>query len=368
LYAARVQYAKERALRVLQARVVAYRRELERQVCEVGFDFKKAKPEERTEPHHFSDAIKDLKSEGSISEHTVKIANTNYIFWASGKAASRVIAPVLRRKIAAVRVYEHVAHIPRNGWHAESIHHEALLSDGQWVSAGWKGGVPIKHLGRYVLEDNTGDIDLAAHHTATKVPLVAQVKNTREWFYPPDHVMWNLLGAAAQLRAVPVLIARRLPERTFAFMKSIGGFAFPSVKLILPPELENSRPIPRLPTVIAAATELGFHTDIDFITEPLPRHRQLWSGDLSATIEELRERFLEVRDEIEEIAFKEGLRGEHRTGRVSGLPRREITDAFVERVRERHRGEAIEQWRAEHPRPESPRPEFPEEDEDFEPF
>src|SRR4029077_10703854 len=58
LYAERVTYAKQRALRVLQARVVTYRRELERQVCEVGYDFRKAKDDERTEPHHFSEAIR----------------------------------------------------------------------------------------------------------------------------------------------------------------------------------------------------------------------------------------------------------------------------------------------------------------------
>lgn len=368
LYAERVTYAKQRALRVLQARVVTYRRELERQVCEVGYDFRKAKDDERTEPHHFSEAIRALKADGAIKEHVEKIANTNYVFWISGRATVRAIAPVLRRKIAAVTVYERITHIPSNGWHAEGLHHEGLVADGEWLSVGWKGGVPIRQLGRHVIEDDKLDVDLAAFHAATKVPIVVQVKNTREWFYPPDHAVWHLLGAAARLHAVPVLIARRLPERTFAFMKSIGGFAFPSLKLILPPELKDSRPIPRLPTVIDAATDLGFHSDTDFIDEPLPRHRLLWSGELASSIEDMHQRFLELRSEIERIAFDEGLRGEHSRGRVSGKTRREITDTFIFLVREQHRQQALDRWRAEHPRPEHPRPEFPEDDEGFDPF
>ncbi len=368
LYAERVLYAKQRALRVLQARVVTYRRELERQVCEVGYDFRKAKDGERTEPHHFSDAIKSLKAEGAIKEHVEKIANTNYVFWISGRAAARAIAPVLRRKLDAATVYERITHMPSNGWHAEGVHHKAILSDDAWLSVGWKGGVPIRQLGRYSIEDDKLDVDLAAFHAASKVPIVAQVKNTREWFYPPDHAVWHLLGAAARLHAVPVLIARRLPERTFAFMKSIGGFAFPSLKLILPPELKDSTPILDLPTMYEAATDLGFHSDIDFIHEPLPRHRLLWSGELASSIEEMHERFLELRTEIERIAFDEGLRGDHGRGRVSGKGRREITDTFILVVRERHREEALARWREDHPRPEHPRPEFPEEDEEFEPF
>jgi hypothetical protein len=43
------------------------------------------------------------------------------------------------------------------------------------------------------------------------IPFVAQVKNGREWLYPPEDTIWDLFGAAAQLRAVPILIARRLP-------------------------------------------------------------------------------------------------------------------------------------------------------------
>ncbi len=350
LYAARVAYAKSRALRVLQARVVTYRRELERQVCEVGYDFKKAKEEERAEPHHFSEAIKALKAEGSIREQVEKIANTNYVFWTSGRATARATVPVLRRKLAAASVYERITHLKSNGWHAESIHHEALVSNNGWLSVGWKPGVPIRQLGRYAIEDDKLDVDLAAFHADTKVPIVVQVKNTREWFYPPDHAVWHLLAAAARLHAVPVLIARRLPERTFAFMKSIGGFAFPSLKLILPPELKDNRPIPRQPTMYEAATDLGFHSDIDFIAQPLPRHRLLWSGDLTSAIEEMHDRFLELRKEIKRIAFDEALRGDHHVGRVSGKSRREITDTFIFLVRKQHRQEALARWREDHPR------------------
>lgn len=98
LHAARVKTAKRRVLRVLRARVVAYRRELERQVCEVGFNFATAEPADRPEPEHFSPAIEQLRASGEIGQRHVSIGAVKYVFWHSTDASSGTIEPVLERK------------------------------------------------------------------------------------------------------------------------------------------------------------------------------------------------------------------------------------------------------------------------------
>ena len=174
----------------------------------------------------------------------VTINKTPYPVWTFNAGDATSVERVLERKTAALAVFDAISRNPElSGWHAEDIHHQALTADDGWLSTGWVGGHKIKALGKKVL-NLPGDVDLAGFHQSTGIPFVAQVKNTREWYYPPYDAIWDLVGTAAQLEAVPVLIARRLPERTFGFMKSVGGFAFRSMKMIFKPGTDELTPIP----------------------------------------------------------------------------------------------------------------------------
>lgn len=153
LYERRVSYAKRRIMSVLRYWVLAYRRELERQVCEVGFDYANAPAHQRTEPHHFSEAITVLVDEGKIEPFSIQIGNKPFQFWANSAAGEAARKAVFERKERALRVFEAVAaQPPLLGWHAESIYHKALLAAEEvWSSVGWKGGVKQYTLGRYAL-------------------------------------------------------------------------------------------------------------------------------------------------------------------------------------------------------------------------
>jgi hypothetical protein len=119
--------------------------------------------------------------------------------------------------------------------------------------------------------------------------------------------------------------------------------------MILPPDLASSVPIPNHPSFADAVREFGFHTDIDYIDEPLRRHNELWTGALSGEMEAMHGRFLDLTDDIMRIAYEENLRSDRRqTGAVSGRHRRDITNAFEGSVRERHREEALEAYREAH--------------------
>lgn len=350
LHLRRVDHAKYKTLDILRRRVTCYRRELERQVCEVNFDFVKAAPEERVEPHHFSEAIKALVEAKQVDEHIVELGSTPYRFWSLAGRDDTTVQAVLARKVRAFTVFNKIEHTPElSGWHAEQVHHRALLAANQWVSVGWMVGHKIVTLGPHALtKEQPGDIDLAGHHRATGIPFAAQIKNGREWIYPPDDTMWDLLGSAAQLGAVPILIARRLPDWTFTFMKFVGGFAARSTKMIFPPGLDSLKPDADLPTVGESLRILGFHTDVDFIAEPLARHRAIWTGALSVDLAQMHDRFQSNVDAILRVAYGEGLaRDNVHLGKQTKRQRGEIVDEFISDLRGRYRRDAIERAQAE---------------------
>ena len=350
LHLRRVDHAKHKTLDILRRRVACYRRELERQVCEVNFDFVKAAPEERVEPHHFSEAIKALVDGGAVNEHPVKLGSTSFRFWSLAGVEGPTVEAILAKKVEAFKVFNKVEHTPAvAGYHAENVHHQALVAAAQWVSVGWKPGHKIVTLGGHALAQYLpGDIDLAGHHRVTGIPFVAQLKNGREWLYPPEDTIWDLFGAAAQLRAVPILIARRLPDWTFTVMKLVGGFAGRATKMILPPGVDESVPLPGLPTLAQALRALGFHTDVDFIDHPLARHRAIWTGALNDELADAHARFLSNVDQILKVAYGEGLaRDNVNNGKLTKRPRSEIVDAFIAELRERYRREGVARAQAE---------------------
>ena len=339
----RVGTARYRIIRVLQKRVVAYSRELERQVCEVGFNFATTPPNQRPEPVHYNEAMQQLTdpepdADGEQPEPEVirlpveVLPNTKVTFFTLAWGDREEKQEALDRKIAALRAYLRVEKIaPISGWHAEQVHHEAMIRSGDWFSVGWKGGDEIRRMHSRVL--SVGSVDLAALHHPTRVPVVAEVKNRREWFYEGNEVVWALLGAAAELEAVPVLITRRVPEPLFKFMKQIGGIAFPTTKLILPPDAEAMAEPGEL-TFGEATEELGFHSDIDYlpIDGALPRHRALWDRILPPQVEELHARFMRLQDDVIRIAMVEGLRSGRQRSK-SGRTRPALVRELLEKAR-----------------------------------
>src|SRR5205807_1696163 len=133
-----------------------------------------------------------------VREKRLYVGAVSYRFWHLSNAPADVVDKVLARKARAFEVYLRVLKTaPMIGWHAESIHHQALASTKQWLSVGWEGGRQIKTLGEYVLDSRLpGDVDLAGFHMASGIPFAAQVKNGREWFYAVHDATWDLLGAA----------------------------------------------------------------------------------------------------------------------------------------------------------------------------
>jgi hypothetical protein len=335
----RVSLARVRIGRVLERRRVAHFRELERQVCEVGYNFAKTPPRNRPEPVHFTTALRSLVAAGEIRLRNVDIDGQNARIYSRAADKEGAIDSALADKIAALRTFFRAERIPEvAGYHAESVHHHALTSCDDWFSVGWKAGAQITRL--HDRELSAGDVDLAGVHTPSGVRVVAQVKNGREWIYPANDVIWHLFGAAVELDAVPVLIARRLPVATFTLMKVLGGHAHRAVKMLFPPEARDST-YGKGPTLFEALTHLGFHTDADFVAAESPpaRHRALWQRHLPARIDEMSERFARWSDDIASLSFEEGLRDDRAIGTMSGESRHDLVQRFINHVLEAYRDE-----------------------------
>jgi hypothetical protein len=338
--------ARDRILAVLRARVVCYSRELERRVCEVGYDFRTTPINRIADPVHYTAAMTSLRRAKRVRPVDLQIDGHSYRFFHLESAAADAVRTALERKAQAVAAYMRIERQPPlSGHHAERIHHHALVASPAWFSAGWEPGKPITRLHDRVIDPaKPGDVDFAGIHLPSHIPVVVQVKNRREWVYAADEVVWQLFGAAAQLNAFPILVARRVPATTYRLMKLAGGFAFRTVKMILPAALQQDEQF------IAALQELGFLSDVDFIDAPLQRHRNFWSDLLPTHIEERWPRFQAVMDEVEGIAYAERLCSESvRHGRVSGLKRDAIVKGFQDRAYERIGQEALERWREDHP-------------------
>lgn len=332
----RVAYAELRILRVLDKRPICYSKELERQVYEVGFPFATTPPAERPEPAHYREAMKLLMGAGLVMPLREEVLpGIDAMFYARTTTVRDELAEALGVKLPFLRAYTRVQRMPSiAGWHAERVLHDALLASGAWNSVGYGHGEHIRTLhGKRV---TVGDVDLAAFERASGKPMVASVKNTREWFYETDEVIWELLGAAAELEAAPILLCRRFPETLPPFMRLIGGFAYRVVKTIYPLEaMELGEP--GEPTFVEALGALGFLSDALFIPAGEVRGHDLrfWSETLPGRIEDMHDRFTSLALEVRAIAIDEGLRAKRSAGLRTGRSRRDIVDEWMADLRER---------------------------------
>jgi hypothetical protein len=339
-----VAAAEVRIMRVLEKRGVCYSKELERQVCEVGFNFAVTPAAERPEPVHYGEAIGLLRA-AHIVHLPAEVLDQAATFYARADLPPGERAKALAQKIRHVTAYQRVERIPDiAGYHAETILHGALVASEAWRSVGHQPGRHIVTLHDRTLAEREGDADIAAFDLAGGHPMVASVKNTREWYYETADVVWELLGVAAKLRAVPILLCRRYPETLPRLMRLVGGFAYRTVKMVYPPEAATMPGRRGEPSFMEALEALGFHTDALFVPagEVRPGDLKLWREVLPPRIEDMYDRFTALAPEIEEIAYGEGLRSKRvANGRASGKPRRQIVAEFMAELRRREEKEEL---------------------------
>jgi hypothetical protein len=239
---------------------------------------------------------------------------------------------VLMGRIEAVTAFEAVQRNPHlSGWALEALLHEAMAQSGQVEAEPYRQGEDITEFnGRRA----THGIDLAGVHRTAGLPFVIEVKNVREWVYPQSPIVWRLLGTAAELGAVPILICRRVPEPTYLFMDEIGGYAYPTMNLMIDGAVDDA---PEGEAFRAAIQTLGYR-DTHFVNpkEPPKRFVSFFQERLGGRLGDMTQSFAPLSERVLEIARDEDLWTDRASrGRASGRPRKEIVREFWGAVRSR---------------------------------
>lgn len=329
---ARIKTAMQKVLKTLRWQVACHQKELERRVCEVGFRFyPRAPQEERPEPVHLNEARNRLAKRGLIDSVQRDVRGNTYNFWFLAETHPDIVTARVGLKLRATDTFD-VIHHDRDlsGFPVERMYWNAIGQAGDWFRMPYVPGQDIKRVNGH--ESDHG-VDLAAVHMPTQTRVVASVKNTREWYYPNSAVVWQLLGSAAQLDAVPILLAPRIAEPTFLFMEDVGGFAVPAFNTYVHMAAKQR---PDWDAFTDALTILGYK-DVKVLDPEAPdaRHVTPWTMTLPPRLEGMRDRFRKVHDEVKRLAIEEGLdERDVRTTRVSGESRDDAFSTFWQSLNE----------------------------------
>lgn len=324
--AARIKTATQKLLKTLRWQVVCSQKELERRVCEVGFRYyPRAPQEERPEPVHLNEARKRLVKKGDIDSVQRTIRGNTYHFYFLTDTDQTVVEAALRTKLAATNQFDLIHHSQElSGFATELMHWNAIGAVTDWHRMPLVMGQDVTRLNGHVADHG---VDLAAVHMPQQLKVVASVKNTREWYYPNSHTVWELLLSAAQLDAAPVLLAPRIAEPTFLFMEDVGGFAVPAFNTYVH---EDARARPDWAAFEQACEVLGYK-DVKVMdpTAPDKRHVAPWADKLPARLPAMKATFDAVKDEVLRLGKDEGLAEQNvRMTLTSGEPRDEAFHAF----------------------------------------
>jgi hypothetical protein len=69
---------------------------------------------------------------------------------------------------------------------------------------------------------NNAPLDGILIHKDTSIPVGIEIKNKREWKYPPDVEIWITIAKCVSIEVLPVFVARKIPEITKFFFKKAG--------------------------------------------------------------------------------------------------------------------------------------------------
>jgi hypothetical protein len=329
---ARIKTAETKLLRVLRQHTVCHQKELERRICEVGFRFYPLAPQaERPEPVHLYEARKRLVRRDVIDSQARTVRGNKYLFYHLADANPALVKQALDAKFDATRGFEQ-AHSSkmRSGFATEHMLWRSMGAADNWFVMPHEPGRDIR-----ALDGNTSDagVDLAGIELVSRVRAVVEVKNIREWVYPDGPVVWTLLSAAAQLDAVPVLIASRIAEPTFLFMLAVGGYAIPMLNVYLDQSVLSD---PGAGASLQAAIELLGYKDVKYIDPELPieRFTRHFAQRLPARLPDMWQTFSGVKDEVLRLARDEDLREDGlRVGKVSGKSREDLFKEFWSRLK-----------------------------------
>ncbi len=282
---ARVTIAKNRIQSILDRDLVAHQKTLEQKIAEQG------PTPQRVDPHLIGYAIKDLRELNRLAAH--QHAGAPGKFWFANPGTK--LQPITEKLDAIAPLYEGISgHGFGNltGDALEIITYKCLEAEQhtnpQYAFLGsfdldqpknaqgrYRRTAPPKTIGsrKTTLE---ADFFQFGHSVG---PLCIECKNRREWIYPNDGAISDLIVRATDLDIVPVLIARRLHYTTRSnFLEPAGIIAHESYFQYYPTDNAD------LAAQVKDKRSLGF-TDVLASEEPHARTKHFFSVTLPKIVE-----------------------------------------------------------------------------------
>jgi len=293
------EVAKRRIGNILRQRRIASKRQLESKIAEAG------PPQMRANPHHISDALKELLESGDVivgASISVGIGKPTQLFAPSDwNPASQQDSDRLERIRNAFTEFLTVTLREDNGESLQIIVQGAIEQSEQFIWLSEPGKSPPSGFtlsGKSIT--GSGRLDHYLIHKQTGIPIGVEDKNFRDWFYPHRTEIKSMLKKCHTYNMLPVLVTRKVHYMTRMVFHLLGGVAF---------ETHFQCFLPQYADRLADARHkdgLGF-ADLRFIDEPLDHITNLFADTLPKLIEPTWKTFNNNADLIKGYAVDEDI-------------------------------------------------------------
>lgn len=245
------RYAEWRTIEVLKSNAVATTKELEARISDFG-PSRLASPN----PHHVTTARQRLVERGTLV--VLDIDGTE--FYHLAQADPELVRSTLDRKMELQSRFTNLTGVyEKCGKNAEIVTYRALLaSEVHYVP--FAPGAPVTHLNGM---STARSLDQAAYGQTSRYKLGIEVKNGREWVYPESWPVWKTIGAAIELDAMPILVARRIHPTCFPLFKKIGMLGHETRSQTFSPDIS-----PDEIEILGAVQREFFFKDVAITDEP----------------------------------------------------------------------------------------------------
>ncbi len=291
----RLELARKRIRSVLGRHTIASHRTLEQKIADAGpFN-------QRINPHVLGNALHQLKTTGELLEH--QEANGTWLYLSS--APPDLMQTRLADQLALWRLTQDARLTLRIGQTLEIAVYRAMLPQRSYNYLGayldlqnhddktlYSKEEPPSVLDGHSMGNRRFDFALS---TSAAGWAGVEVKNKREWMYPGNKDIRELLAKAITVDAVPVLIARRIPFVTFRLLSPCGLIIHQTYNQLLP-QSESE-----LAAKLRETTLLGYH-DIRVGNYPDDRLKKFMVTNLPKVLPAARARFEEYRDLLDAYA------------------------------------------------------------------
>jgi hypothetical protein len=291
----RIELAKKRIRSILTRHTIASHRTLEQKIADAG------PSNQRINPHVLSNALYDLGKTGEVLER--QEANGCWLYLST--APSALVQSRFADQLALWNLTQDGRLTLRIGQTLEIAVYRAMLPQRCYKFLGayldlhehddktlYRKEEPPAALDGNSLGDRRFDFVLA---TSIAGWVGVEVKNKREWMYPGNKDIRDLLAKALTVDAVPVLIARRIPFVTFRLLSPCGLIIHQTYNQLYPwSEMD-------LAAKLREKTLLGYH-DIRVGNDPDERLKKFLVTNLPKILPAARSRFEGHRDLLEAYA------------------------------------------------------------------